>query len=197
MSIDILATLTFIFITSFTPGPNNISGAALGALHGYRKTLRYLLGMTVGFFLMMFLCMWISTSFLDILPQYEPILRYIGAAYTLYLAFSILKAGYSFESENRQPLGFTAGFLLQLFHPKLIIYGLTLFSTFLDPLTDKLFQLLAVIGLTLISFWACSTWTLFGSIIKKYLHHPRARLTLNIVLALFLVYTALELAHIV
>lgn len=197
MSIDILATLTFILISTFTPGPNNISSAAMGALYGYRKTLNYLFGITTGFFLVMFGCVWVAGTFLDILPQYEPILRYIGAGYTLYLAFGILKASYSFEGENIKPMGFMAGFMLQLLNPKLIIYGLTLFSTFLSSLTDKLLQVIAVIVLALISFCAISTWTLFGTIIKTYLHHPRARLALNIVLSLFLVYTALELARVV
>ena len=196
MAIDFLATLTFILISTFTPGPNNISSAALGALHGFRKTLNYLLGISVGFFLVMFACAWISTSFVDLVPQVEPYLRYIGAAYALYLAYGILKASYSFSGGNITPLGFMAGFLLQLLNPKLIIYGLTLFSTFLVTVTDKLLQLVVVLGLAAISFVAISTWTLFGSIIKRYLYRPRARLTLNIILALFLVYTALELARI-
>src|SRR5437868_5724816 len=96
MSIDILATLGFILISTFTPGPNNISSAAMGALHGYGKTFKFLLGISVGFFLVMSLCGWISATFLDVLPQFEPVLRYIGAAYTLYLAYGILKASYSF-----------------------------------------------------------------------------------------------------
>ena len=196
MSIDPIATLTFILISTFTPGPNNISSAAMGALHGYRKSLNYLFGITVGFFLVMFACAWISTSFVDLLPQFEPYLRYIGVAYTLYLAFGILKASYSFSIENIAPLGFTAGFLLQLLNPKLVIYGLTLFSTFLVTLKDIFLQFIMVLGLTVISLCAISIWALFGSIIKRFLYHPRARLTLNIILALFLVYTALELARI-
>lgn len=198
MSIDFLAALTFILISTFTPGPNNISSAAVAALHGYRKTLKYLLGITVGFFLVMFLCVWVAVSFLNFLPQFEPILRYIGAAYTLYLAFGILKASYTFQDENIKPLGFVSGFLLQLLNLKLVVYALTLFSTFLSSLADKLlFQLIAVVILTLISFCAISTWALFGTVIRKYLYKPRARLALNIILSLFLVYTALELARII
>lgn len=197
MSIDLIATVGFILISTFTPGPNNIASAAMGALHGYRKTLNFLMGISAGFFIVMSLCVWISSSFLDILPQFEPVLRYIGAAYALYLAYGLLKASYTFEDTNVKPLDFKAGFLLQLLNPKLIIYALTLFSTFLASLTGLFLQALTVAGLTLVSFCAISTWALFGSIIKKYLRHPRARLLLNIVLALFLVYTALELARII
>ncbi|HEX2914149.1 MAG TPA: LysE family transporter [Chloroflexia bacterium] len=193
MSIDILSTLTFICVSTFTPGPNNVSSAVMGALHGYRKTLNYLFGITAGFFLVMFGCVWVSASFLTLLPQYEPVLRYAGAGYILYLAAAILKANYAFEDGNTQPLGFMRGVLLQLLNPKLIIYGLTLFATFLAPLSGILLQLMAVLALALISFCAISSWTLFGTIIKRYLRHPRTRLAVNILLALFLVYSALEL----
>lgn len=192
-----LATISFILISTFTPGPNNISSAALGALHGFRKTLNYLYGITVGFFLVMLLCAWVSASLLNFFPQLESILRYVGAAYTLYLAFGILKASYSFEPGNSKPLGFIPGFMLQLLNPKLMVYSLTLFSTFLAPIVGQPVLLIgAVVLLSLVSFAAISTWTLFGTIIKIYLHRPRARLIVNIALSLFLVYTALELARI-
>ena len=197
MSVDIPATLTFIVISNLTPGPNNISSAVMGALHGYRKTLVYLFGITTGFFVVMFACVWVATSFVDFLPQYEQIIRYIGAAYILYLAFGMLKATYTFEDQNAKPLGFMQGMILQIFNPKLIIYGLTLFATFLSSLTDTLGQLVAVLGLSLICFLATSSWTLFGTIIRRYMGNPRARLALNIILALFLVYTALEIVGIV
>jgi cysteine/O-acetylserine efflux protein len=195
MPTDFLPALSFILISTFTPGPNNISSAAMGALHGCGNTLNYLVGITVGFLLVMFICAVASSWVLHLFPGIEPVLRYIGAAYTLYLAYGILKASYSFESAK--PLGFANGFLLQLFNPKLIIYGLTLFSTYLAPISAHLIQLIvAVILLALISLCAIAVWAAFGSVIKRYMHHPRARVALNVGLSVFLVITALDLAHI-
>jgi cysteine/O-acetylserine efflux protein len=198
MATDLLPTLAFVLVSTFTPGPNNIASAAMGALHGYKNALNFLLGITAGFLLVMFLCAWVSASFLAYFPAFEPALRYVGAAYILYLAFGILKASYSFEDGVARPMGFTNGFMLQLLNPKLLVYGLTLFSTFLASISHEPPQLvIALILLALASFCAISIWALFGTLIKTYLRHPRAMLALNVILALFLIYTALDLANIV
>jgi cysteine/O-acetylserine efflux protein len=78
-----------------------------------------------------------------------------------------------------------------------VLYGLTLFSTFFASIAAQPNQLIIiVILLTLISTGSICVWDLFGTLIKRYLRHPRAKLALNVVLSLFLVHTALELARI-
>lgn len=196
MPTDFLAATSFVFISTFTPGPNNISSAAMGVLHGYKQTLDYLLGISVGFLIMITLCGLVAATLLSLFPGLETILRYAGAVYMLYLAYGILKASYTFDSEDAKPLGFVNGFLLQLFNPKLIVYGLTLFSTFFAGIAAQPISLLATgLLLTLVSFASISVWALFGTIIKTYLRDPRAKRILNAGLALFLVYSALELAR--
>ena len=97
MNIDFIALLSFVVITTFTPGPNNISSASMGVLFGYKATWRYIFGIGVGFFLIMLLRGLISTTLLQILPDFENILRVIGAIYILWLAFHTLKASYTFR----------------------------------------------------------------------------------------------------
>ena len=41
-----------------------------------------------------------------------PALRYLGAAYILYLAYGILRASYTFTERGTKPLGFGHGLLL-------------------------------------------------------------------------------------
>ena len=93
----------------------------------------YLLGICTGFFGMMLLSAGVSASLLNTFPALESTLRYVGAAYILYLAYAALKTSYTFDSEETKPLGYSSGLLLQILNPKLIVYGLTLFSTFLAP----------------------------------------------------------------
>lgn len=198
MTTDVVASLSFIVISIFTPGPNNISSAAMGVLHGYRRTARYLLGISAGFLVVIAICAVVAVAILNLLPALKSVLRYVGAAYMLYLAYSILKASYSFENEGVKPLGFANGFLLQLLNPKLMVFGLTLFSTFFAGVASQPGMLaLVAVGLALTSFVSISAWTLFGAVIKQYLRHPHARLVLNVGLTLLLVFTALELAQIV
>ena len=197
MSINLLPLVTFVLITTFTPGPANISSASMGVLHGYKKSLKFLLGLVSGLFLVMLLSGLVSGTLLRSFPALEPVLRYIGAGYILYLAFAILKASYTFEAGEVKPMGYFHGLALNISNPKLLVYAFTLFSTFLAPVAGNLSSLLLVVPLlALTAFTAISTWALFGTLIKTHLHSPRVKTTVNIILSLFLVYAAIELAGI-
>lgn len=170
----------------------------MGVLHGYKNTLNYLIGLAFGFFFVMLLSGWISAALLGFFPALEPALRYIGAGYILYLAFAILKASYTFTEKDVKPLGFIHGLMLQILNPKLFVYTFTLFSAFLAPITNNLALLvLVVVLLTVTAFCATSVWALFGIVIKRYLHYPHVKAMVNIILSLFLVYTAVELAGVI
>jgi cysteine/O-acetylserine efflux protein len=194
MPTNLFALLSFVLISTFTPGPSNIASASMGVLHGYKHSLNYQAGLAFGVFLVMFLSGWISTTLLQIVPALEPALRYVGAAYMLYLAFGILKASYIFTEKNVKPLGFMHGVILQILNPKLFFYAFTLFSAFLASITGNLALLaLAAALLAAISFSATSTWALCGAAIKTYLHQPRVEAVVNGILALLLVYSAMNL----
>jgi cysteine/O-acetylserine efflux protein len=169
----------------------------MAVLHGYKNTLTYQAGLAAGVFLLMLLSGWFSSTLLDVFPAFEPIMRYVGAAYILYLASGILKASYTFNEQDSKPLGFLHGFMLQILNPKLIVYAFTLFSAFLVTMSKDLTVLLLVgTLLALVAFCAASTWALFGTAIKTHLHHPRLKTVINIILSLSLVYTAISLTGI-
>lgn len=191
---SLLPILSYILISSFTPGPSNISSASLAVLHGYKNTLRYQAGLAAGVFLLMFLSGLLSTTIVKSFPSFEPLMRYIGTAYILYLAFGILKASYTFTEKESEPLGFLHGFLLQILNPKLFIYAFTLFSAFLATMTKNISMLFLVVTfLAVVAFCATSTWALFGTAIRTYLQQPRLKVIVNIVLSLSLVFTAISL----
>lgn len=194
MSGSLIALLSYVFISTFTPGPSNISTASLAVLHGYRNTLKYQAGLAVGVFLLMFLSGWFSTSLLNLFPVLEPILRYVGAAYILYLAFGILKASYTFTEKGTRSMYFTQGLMLNVLNPKLVVYAFTLFSAFLSPITTDVFLLImACLLLALISFSATSVWAAFGTAIQVFLGTPHLKFGVNLLLSLMLVYTAAAL----
>jgi cysteine/O-acetylserine efflux protein len=195
---SLLPVLSYVLISTFTPGPSNISSASVASLHGYRKTLSYQAGLATAVFLMMFVSGWVSAALLRIFPVLEPVLRYVGAAYILYLAYGILRASYSFGERNAKPLGFGHGLALNALNPKLVIYSFTLFSAFLAPVTGNAALLaLAAAVLAAISFSATSIWAVFGTAIKTYLHNPRLTLVVNVLLALSLVFIAITLTGLI
>jgi cysteine/O-acetylserine efflux protein len=190
--------ITFILISTFTPGPSNISSASVALVHGYKKTLIYQAGLASGVFLLMLISGLFSTILLNIFPALEPIMRYVGAGYILYLAYGTLKTSYSFTDDRVKPLGFINGFLLQILNPKLFVYAFTLFSTFLASISGMMsLLLLACVLLTATSFCATSLWALLGTVIKNYLHNTLLKTTVNIILSLLLVYTAFTLIDVI
>lgn len=197
MSQEFLAFVSFVVVTIYTPGPNNISSASMGILYGYKKTLGYLMGIATGFFIILLLSGWVSSLLLEKFPAFEQMLRIIGALYILWLAWGTLRASYAFKDAEHPPFGFPKGFFLQILNPKGIIFGLTLYGTFLANQINSFFALLltAVIFAS-IAFSSISLWTLFGAGIRKYLNKPRIKQVLNIILAVLLVYSAVELSGI-
>ncbi|MGD2148138.1 MAG: LysE family transporter [Anaerolineae bacterium] len=193
--LDLPALITFALVTTFSPGPNNIASASLGVLHGYRRTLRFLVGIAIGFTFLMLGCGLVSRTLLETFPALDRALRWVGAAYILWLAFHTYRASYAFEEEERPPLGFGSGLLLQVLNPKAVIYGLTLYATFLASITQHpLYLIISALLLGAGSFTSVSLWALFGSMIRNQLRRPRIRRAVNLVLSLLLVYTAIEVS---
>jgi cysteine/O-acetylserine efflux protein len=167
----------------------------MGILYGYKNSLRYLLGIVAGFFVVMLICGAVSSALVDAFPDVENVLRLVGAGYILWLAYHTFKASYAFREDQQAMAGFSRGFFLQLLNPKVIVYGLTLYSSFLsDIVKNPLYLLLSGAALALVGFGAVSTWALFGAAIRSYLKNPRVTQVLNTVLALLLVWTAIELS---
>jgi cysteine/O-acetylserine efflux protein len=114
LRIEFIPLVLFALITTFTPGPNNISSASMGVLYGYRDSVKYLTGIRVGFFSIMLLCAYVSSVLLNTIPSVEPILRVIGAAYILWLAIGTARASYAFDHTDAAPMGFKKSFFLLL-----------------------------------------------------------------------------------
>jgi len=196
--INLFSVAAYVLISTFTPGPSNISSASMAILHGFKNTLKYQAGLAAGVFLLMFLSGLFSAALLKIFPALEPILRYAGAAYILYLAFGILKATYNFAEKDVKSLGFMHGFMLQILNPKLFIYAFTLFSAFLASVTRNTLSLIALAALlAAVSFCATSVWALSGSRIKTQLRNTRWQIAINIFLSILLVYAAISLTGLI
>lgn len=195
VSTESIPLLIFVLVATFTPGPGNIASATMGMIYGYRRSLSFLAGIVSGYFLVMLLCASLSGTLLELLPQVEPILRIIGAGYILWLAIGTLRASYGSSTEENSPMQFQHGFLLQALNPKAIIFGITVYTTFLSDYTSDLISLTSsVIMLAFFTFCSISTWAFAGDRIQKYLHQRHVRQLVNLVLFILLVYCALTLS---
>ena len=119
-SIGFISLIPFVFITTFTPGSNNIACTSMAINFGIKKSMSFIYGIFIGFATLLLLAGFFSNILLKMIPGLEPIMRLVGAIYILYLAFNLLKADYSFQQKAKQlkPFGFSQGVLLQFLNPK-------------------------------------------------------------------------------
>src|SRR3954471_23105255 len=101
------AFLTFAVVASVTPGPNNIMLLASGANFGFRRTLPHLLGVILGFGLMVLLVGIGLAAMLARFPTAFMLARIAGIAYLIYLAIKIARAdGIGTDGAGARPMSF-------------------------------------------------------------------------------------------
>lgn len=189
------AFFSYTFLTAFTPGPNNIMSMSLAGSRGFRRTLRFCLGVFMAHLLIGACAAAFSALLYSFIPHIERPLVYIGAAYIVWLAWSICrdKPTEMKEKKTRFEAGSAlSGLVLQFINVKGIIFWLTAMSTFILP-HYKSVPVIALFVLLLSAMILTSTicWAAFGAVFERlFSKHRRA---LNIIMALLLVYCAVAL----
>jgi threonine/homoserine/homoserine lactone efflux protein len=193
------AFLSYVFVVTFTPGPNNILSMVNAGKDGYRRTLRFLLGIFTGFAILMILCGFFNRFLFDITPQITRFMGFLGAAYMLYLAYKIVKphqkGGEDDESASHPLNSFQTGMTMQFVNPKVILYGITVISNFVTPYYQSYASLIFfAFFFAAVAFVATSCWALFGSLMNTFL--MRYERPFNLAMALLLVYSAVSISGI-
>jgi threonine/homoserine/homoserine lactone efflux protein len=183
--------ITYVFVTTFTPGPNNILSMSNGLRYGYRRTLGFLAGMTAGFLVVMLISGLLNVALVNLVPQIRFWLNLLGAAYMLYLAVHIVLSRSSNDETQQKDLNtFGAGFFLQFVNLKGILYGVTVFALFITPAyQNPLVVSLFALPLACIGFIAVSSWALGGTLFQRFLQ--KYERWFNLAMGALLVYTAL------
>lgn len=193
-AINWVPLLTFLLITTLTPGPNNLSCISMGVQHGYKRSLVYIIGIVFGIFVQSLIAGFISNKLLNLFPGFETILRLIGAAYIFWLALITFNSKYCSDNNGEIALGFKEGFFLQFLNPKAIFFVLTVYTAYLQPILGNiLLVFLAALLLGLRSFLVNSTWAVFGSAIRRFLSNPVINKVFNGVVSAALIYNAADL----
>ncbi|AMQ06284.1 MULTISPECIES: LysE family transporter [Sporosarcina] len=189
----VLTFLLYVFVMSFTPGPNNIMAMLFANQYGFKKTLRFCLGVGAGFFVIMILSSYFNLILHNFIPKIELPMMLLGAAYMLYLAIKIITSSTSTNGdEGGKYNSFLAGMLLQFVNPKGVLYGITVIATFILPYYSSTIDLLLFsLFLGFVGIMSTCCWSLFGSIFQKFLSDYRKQF--NIVMALLLMYSAVSI----
>ena len=180
--------LAFSVATSFTPGPNLILITASGANFGFRRTIPHMLGIVVGFPLMMMaIGLGLDEAF-RAFPLVHEILKYAGGAYLLYLSYRVAVADSpSDPGAIARPFTFLQAAAFQWVNPKAWLIVIGAMSAFTTVGGDHMREILIIaIVFGLVSVPAVGVWTMFGVAIGRLLQSPRARRIFNLFMALLL-----------
>ena len=186
------AFLTYIFLTAFTPGPNNIMSMANAGKHGFLKGFRFLFGVLIGSFAVVGLGAVFTSMLTDFIPKIEPFMLCGGAAYILWLAWTVWRdKPKSDTGHNLETNSIVTGMILQFVNVKVILYGITSMSTFILPYHRGFYEVFPfVILMTIVGFASICSWAGFGALFESLFSKHR-KIT-NLVLALALVYCAVS-----
>lgn len=180
-------------INAFTPGPGNILALNTVTNYGYKKGRPLFGGIFAGYYVVQMICAIFVFGVSTFLPDVLGIMKYIGAAYILWLAVHIAMSRPDTDSVEKSA-SFLKGFLLQFVNVKIYLFGITALTGYITDFSASLWVLIlfefiiATIGTV-----ATLTWVGMGVLIQKvYQRHYRV---INVILALTLlecVYSMLK-----
>lgn len=188
---QMLALSVFAAVSSGTPGPNNLMLMTSGVNFGMQRSIPHLLGITLGFSFMIFCVgMGLQTMF-TVIPQLETILRYVGTAYLLWLAWKIANSGPVGEGKtSAKPMGFLAAAAFQWVNPKAWFMAISAITTYASSVgggtqLSKVLLVVLIFGTINLPLVAC--WGLFGSAMRRFLQDPKILKMFNVTMAILLV----------
>jgi threonine/homoserine/homoserine lactone efflux protein len=183
---ELIIPLTLFAVAgTVTPGPNNVMLTASGAAFGLRRSLPHMLGITVGFPVMITA---VGLGLGEVFTRYPSLhlaLKYIGAVYLLYLAWRIAQAhGPDGGEAGGRPLTFLEAAGFQWVNPKAWMLAVSTIPAFTTVGGNYYFEL-AIIALVYaaICMPSCVAWCLFGVGIRRLISSPGAARVVNLALA--------------
>lgn len=190
----------FILVVSTTPGPNNILSLANAGKYGFKKTLPFIFGVSIGMFTLLMITMVFGVKILEIFPKIKGFMGIIGASYMLYLAYNIINDKTDLNEiqgdEETKQNSLTDGFLLQIINPKAVFFTITLMSNFILPNIKSVYLIVLIsVFIAVEIIIAVSSWALFGSIFQKVL--SKNRIIFNRIMAMLLLYSAITVSGII
>ena len=177
----------FVFVSSITPGPNNVMLTASGANFGYQRSIPHMLGISVGGVLMLLMVGAGLGALFAQWPLLYTLLQVVGALYLLWLAWKIATSGPgSRGAVQGRPLGFWQAAAFQWVNPKAWLMSLGVVTAYTSPQAYWPSLLLAALVMLLVNYPCISVWTLFGRSVGRWLQSPRALRSFNRAMAALL-----------
>ena len=185
----ILPMFLFAISAAITPGPNNIMLMASGLNFGIQKSIPHLLGVAIGFPIMIIIIGFGFELVFEKFPLLHDFIKIVGIAYLIYLAWRVATSSkQSLEGAKPIPLRFWQAVLFQWVNPKAWVMATGAIAAY-TSLSADFFTQVMIIALTfmLVAFPCAGSWLVFGSSLKRYLQKPVYLQAFNVTMALLLI----------
>ena len=187
MTIETLIALTvFAFVSSATPGPNNLMLMASGANFGFARSVPHMLGISIGFSVMI-LCVGAGLiQLFDRWPASYTLLKVASVLYMSWLAWKIACAAPATpEARQGQPMTFLQAAAFQWVNPKAWAMALTALSVYAGDAGFAAFGIVALV-FGLVNLPSITMWTALGQQMARFLTSPARLRTFNWTMAALL-----------
>ena len=188
-----ISFVVFGVIAAVTPGPNNVMLTTTGLNFGVRRGLPHLLGICIGFPVMLALIGIGFGTLFELYPVLHEIIKVVGILYLLWLAWKIaMTRGGIDRIERSKPINFWQAAAFQWVNPKAWIMGSSALAAY-TSLDDSFFLQVAIICITFffITLPCAGVWLVFGAGLQRFLRDPKHLRIFNIAMALLLVASIL------
>jgi cysteine/O-acetylserine efflux protein len=187
----LISFLLYSLINAFTPGPGNILALNTIVNYGWKKSRNLFLGIFVGYYIVQILCAFLIFGLARFLNPIMAIMKYIGAAYIIWLAIHIAISKPEFKADGKNP-SFYIGFILQMVNIKIYFFGITALSGYIIPYYNSLSTLIIFeIIIATIGTIATLTWAFIGNLFERI--YRKYYKLINILLGLFLLECVVSL----
>ncbi len=186
---QLLSFAAFALVMSITPGPNNVIALASGVNFGFRRSMPFFTGVSLGFPVMLAI---LATGFKAVLltaPWAFDAIRIAGIIYLLWMAWHIAGAGgIDGGSDARTaPIGVIQSALLQWVNPKAWTIAIGALAAY-APANNFWPSILAMCAIFAVVAWpSTAVWALFGQLVQRWLSTPTRLRVFNFTMALLLV----------
>jgi threonine/homoserine/homoserine lactone efflux protein len=184
----VLALSLFALVSSITPGPNNLMLMASGANFGFRRTIPHMLGVGIGFTLMIVLVGIGLVQIFDLYPISHQILKVVSVIYLFWLAWKIANAAppEGDVASESTPITFIQAALFQWVNPKAWTMALTAITAYTPNQTlGSVIWVALVFGI--VNLPSVSLWTVLGEQMARFLTSAARLRAFNWLMAALLV----------
>tara|TARA_Y100000590_G_scaffold350221_1_gene402025 strand:- start:8786 stop:9376 length:591 start_codon:yes stop_codon:yes gene_type:complete len=185
---ELISLILFMFVTSCSPGPNNILASYSGFNFGVIKTIPHMMGVVFGF---TFLVSVMNFGLINVFQKYpitQEILKYTGSAFLIYMAYKISFSKSNTDQSTKNPVKFHETFFFQFINPKSVIVSVIMVSTYVEQGINFLSYSFWVISVAFIfAIISIMFWTLLGKFLRKFATNEKFIKTFNYVMSFLLI----------